>query len=239
MASNTRRSRSKDRTLDKDALCRHCLNSFGSPTDLSGYSTVKDKNRCLLSAAVGGHAGCVKLLLSTGADVNTQDEISDDTALMLAAQNGYTKCTQLLIEAGADVNTKDQHGATAVILAAAGGHHHCVELLVQTGADVNQQWYADTALLLAVRGGFDKCVKLLINAGADVNLGNDQRLTALMYAAGGDWRNPKGNIKWVKHLTKAGADVNAERHGYTALRYAVENELFGILEILAQAGADC
>ena len=211
--------------LKQRSLFRDCLNAG-------------DERKHLLIAAEAGHDGCVESLLSAGADVNTQDEISGDTALMLAAQNGHNECSKLLIEAGTDVNIKDQHGGTAVILAAAGGHEKCVELLIQAGPNVNDRWYSDTALLLAIRGGHDTCVQLLINGEADVNLGCEQRLTALMYATGGDWRNPQGNPKWADLLLAAGADVNEQRHGYTALRYAAEHGLFEISEILVKGGAN-
>lgn len=68
-------------------------------------------------AARGGHADCVKALLSApGIEVNVVNKIGD-TALHGAAWKGHPETISLLLEAGADKKKRNQEGQTAYDLA--------------------------------------------------------------------------------------------------------------------------
>jgi hypothetical protein len=62
-----------------------------------------------------------------------------------------------------------------------------------------------------------KEIARLINAGADVNAKNEWGGTVLICAAGG------GDTKTCALLLEHGADIDATRHGMTALEHAEDN----------------
>ena len=55
---------------------------------------------------------CVALLLQHGAQVNIQDDTTNETALYQACIGNNIECTELLIKNGADVNSRDALGRT-------------------------------------------------------------------------------------------------------------------------------
>ena len=71
----------------------------------------------IAAAAEKGDYGALKRLLSQGADVNKQDEISGRTALHHAAIGGREKAIRYLLGAGADTAIVDREGYTAMQLA--------------------------------------------------------------------------------------------------------------------------
>jgi len=77
--------------------------------------------QALHSAAAGGHARSVELLLAAGADANARQE-GGFTPLMSAAQNGDAESLELLLGNGADPTLKDDAGKTAADLARDAGH---------------------------------------------------------------------------------------------------------------------
>ena len=69
--------------------------------------------RQLHSAAEGGSADAVRLLLDRRADVNARSNC-DDTALHFAAREGHLAATELLLAGGADASARTRFGATAM-----------------------------------------------------------------------------------------------------------------------------
>ena len=57
----------------------------------------------LLSAAYGGHGGCVRHLLGAGADVHAAMPANGAGAAHAAAQNGHVEVLKELVAAGADL----------------------------------------------------------------------------------------------------------------------------------------
>ncbi|XP_026863301.2 ankyrin repeat and SOCS box protein 15b [Electrophorus electricus] len=102
---------------------------------LSGMSPVH-------SAADGGHASCLELLIQKGFDVNSPlgAHISDNyddmrkTALFFTVSNGDVTCTQQLLEAGAG---PDLDPLRCLLVAVRAGHYELVRLLLAYGANVN------------------------------------------------------------------------------------------------------
>ena len=172
-------------------------------------------------------------LLSSGVDVNLQDE-SDKTALMYAAEAGRDNMVQLLLAApGIDVNIQDAGDKTALMYAAELGHDNMAQLLLATpGIDVNlQDAGGETALMYAFVTGNAAIVLLLIEVpGIDFH-----DFTSLMCAA------MAGDIDLVSRLlTTSGVDVNTEdRSEMTALMYALESGKFDVaLKLLEVPGID-
>ncbi|CAE8590031.1 unnamed protein product [Polarella glacialis] len=108
----------------------------------------------LLSAARGGHAEVVKLLVQAGANM---EDGSD--ALLHAASGGSAQVAAALLGAKANIETVNEDEVTPLLLAAYYGHTEVVRVLIEAGADVNHNapgWgcaldsaSGDTAVLLA------------------------------------------------------------------------------------------
>lgn len=183
--------------LTKDANVDYVYSS------LSGYAL-----RCPLHVAiVRGHDSVVRLLLSHGADIHTEDGFSR-TPLQVACDYGRFKTAKLLLEEGADVNwpvnSLPEHDALP--LQAAASHHdeRLIKLLLDKGADIDAQSGAyGNALQHACYQGDQKIVDLLIDRGASVN------------AYGGFYHSPLqaaaalGYEAICRILINRGADVNA------------------------------
>ena len=73
----------------------------------------------LMWATKSDDAGCVRLLVNSGADVNKADK-DGTTSLTLAVTNGHYESVNLLLK-GADVNATDSYGNTALMFAAGMG----------------------------------------------------------------------------------------------------------------------
>ena len=82
----------------------------------------------LQSAAAGGHARIVDMLLQNGADPNVREQ-GGYTPLHAAAQNGDMATIRTLIYAGADLALKGNNGQTPLDLALEAGHREAAKLL--------------------------------------------------------------------------------------------------------------
>lgn len=87
----------------------------------------------LMLAVSHGRVAMVKLLLSSGADVNAQDR-EGSTALMCACEHGHTHITRLLLETQqCDMSLTDKNGHTALAVAEGASHQDIVDLLKSNG----------------------------------------------------------------------------------------------------------
>jgi ankyrin repeat protein len=77
----------------------------------------------------------VKMLLSSGADVNHKNKYGW-TALHWAAGNGHLKVVKVLLSFEADIHHKNKGGWTALHYAAHSGHLEVVKELMKSGARV-------------------------------------------------------------------------------------------------------
>ena len=88
-------------------------------------------------AAVFGHLGVVRYLLSQGADVNAVSTNGTGyTALTGAVASGHTGIVEWLLEHGANANYRYAAGYSPLLTAAANGHLEIAKLLLAHGADV-------------------------------------------------------------------------------------------------------
>jgi len=70
-----------------------------------------------------------ELLLANGADINAQDAMMGNTALMGVCFKGSHELAKLLVEKGADTTLKNKQGETALDFAQKGGFEEIVGLL--------------------------------------------------------------------------------------------------------------
>ncbi|MDH3377909.1 MAG: ankyrin repeat domain-containing protein, partial [Gammaproteobacteria bacterium] len=83
----------------------------------------------LMLAARGGHIATLRLLLKSGAEVNTGAETTGNTALMFAANLGYLDIVEILLGSGADPSIEAHDGWTAMQAARAVGANDIVQRL--------------------------------------------------------------------------------------------------------------
>lgn len=162
----------------------------------------------LISAAIRGHANCVRILLQVGADPNVMDSLQF-TALVWAAHYEHVECMKIILESP---NMNRIHFPMALMYALLSRNTDSVEMLLSAGADPRIE-YGDLTPLMYVNDV--DCLKLLLDSGADLNQQVRNGWTALMqYASAG-----RGNQ--MKMLLDAGADETLQNaHGSTALHIA-------------------
>ena len=220
------------------------LTDSGAALDLQGSQWGREGYTALMYASCISHyQKIVKTLVDAGADVNIQDKLTKNTALIHASQKGCLEIVKTLVDAETDVNIKNEYEQTALMRASREDYLEIVKTLIQAGADLNLQGQAQgttekgwTALIHASRVGNLAVVKCLVDAGADLNLKTKGGWTALMHASDQSHKevvkvlraaesgkphdsddliraSENGYLKTVKALIDAGADVNI-KNGY-------------------------
>eukprot|EP00607_Mallomonas_marina_P004181 CAMPEP_0182427716 /NCGR_PEP_ID=MMETSP1167-20130531/19007_1 /TAXON_ID=2988 /ORGANISM="Mallomonas Sp, Strain CCMP3275" /LENGTH=309 /DNA_ID=CAMNT_0024610155 /DNA_START=157 /DNA_END=1087 /DNA_ORIENTATION=+ len=182
----------------------------------------------------------VKILISEGADVNTQNK-KLYTPLMLACRYGRRDIALLLLENGARVEMTDNEGDTALSSAAFWKKISCIQSLVtEYHADVNTVNDAGiTPLMWACHRGHADLAALLVSYGANIYAKNNEEDTVLMIAC-----SQRGNTEFVKYLLQQQIDVNTQNlNGRTALHFAVTKKglqcgLVDVAVALISNGAD-
>ncbi|XP_054642944.1 dynein axonemal heavy chain 12 isoform X2 [Dunckerocampus dactyliophorus] len=130
----------------------------------------------LHSAAAGGHAHCVELLLKAGFDPNlmlhprVRRNYDDErkSALFFAVSNNDLPCTRLLLEAGAMVN---QDPISCLQVALRQGNYELINTLLKFGANVNYYsrvniTHFPSALQYALKD--EVMLRMILNHGYDV-----------------------------------------------------------------------
>lgn len=129
-----------------------------------------------------------KILISAGADVNSQDDLLNSPHLYAGA-NGNLEILKMTLTHGAKFNIYNRYGGTALIPAAERLHLDIVKTLIETPEypieHINNLGW--TALLEAIiLGSRNKTqlaiVKILVAAGADVNIADNEGITPLQHA---------------------------------------------------------
>jgi ankyrin repeat protein len=180
-------------------------------------------------AAANGEKGAIERLLTSGADIHSQDK-SKFTPLHLAALNGKFIAAEFLIKKGADVNAKDEFGYIPLHKAALKGNIHVVELLIDKGSNVftvggvyQKPWD------LASENGHKDVADMLRKVMDRKEKENALTLTALHKAAA------SGQINEVKRLLEGGADLDAKDSlGKGAMDHAADNGHKDILKLLME-----
>ncbi|XP_068604001.1 dynein axonemal heavy chain 12 [Brachionichthys hirsutus] len=130
----------------------------------------------LHSAAAGGHAHCVEMLLKAGYDPNfmlhprLRRNYDDErrSSLFFAVSNNDLQCTRLLVDAGAMVN---QDPINCLQVALRQGNYELINTLLKSGANVNYYSRVNTthfpsALQYALKD--EVMLRMILNHGYDV-----------------------------------------------------------------------
>ena len=203
-----------------------------------------DENSCynpVVNAVRKCHAGCLKLFLAAGADVNATD-VCDLGLLSIGLSSSVQP---LRLTEKRPVNSKFKYMYTALIYASRQGDDKCVQLLLEAGVNVNSvityvgfsnnfrftPICGASALIFASRFGHYECVKLLIQAGADVNIDAQDGCTALIACT------ISGCTDVARLLLKCNAHINRRTEtGRNALTTAITDGESDTTMLLYAAG---
>lgn len=135
----------------------------------------------LMSAALGGHVGIVKQLLSKKVKLETKNP-QGDTALAVALSNDKFEVAKLLINSGANVDiTVAGDEGDSLLMRAASNDLKTTELILKKKKSLVNKTnkLGETALIQSTRFGQLDIVKLLLKNGADTKLKDKEGQTAL------------------------------------------------------------
>lgn len=194
----------------------------------------EDGYSALYSAAINGHTDCVRLLLTSEAQVDPVDK-NGFTPLCSAVAQGHCKCAEILILYHADVNHAAARGETPLYLACGNGNNECVKLLLEAGADrstkTSNGW---TPFHAAVDAGNVDCLRLLMYYGKpeDENM-NDEDANPCIF----DLECGEGGFdRKAKPVVSADLINHTDKEGWTAAHIAASKGFKSCLEVLCGHG---
>jgi ankyrin repeat protein len=138
--------------------------------------TIKDDNGAtpLLQACISDNTRIAKLLLSNGANPNTNDKFG--SALQCAVVNNNPELVEELIRYNVDLNPRKPNGSIPLHTASKHGDDEIVKLLLKSDINaVNNK--GETPLHKAVKGAHMATVELLLEAGPDPTIENNEGRT--------------------------------------------------------------
>ncbi|MBD2770867.1 sigma-70 family RNA polymerase sigma factor [Iningainema tapete] len=199
----------------------------------------------MLDASVKGDSTKVESLLQQEPSLaNIKSKEIKSTPLHFAAHRGHIEVVRFLIAAGGDVNGEEDNGSNSKPLhwAATGGYLDVCQLLVEHGADLNaiDGWYNLTPLGWAtvvkrftkdnsIPGEhYSEVCEYLLAQGANLDIFSAIAL---------------GKIDDVRSMVAANPTLLQLRLGFALsewqpLHFAVANNLFEMVQILLDCGAD-
>ena len=191
---------------------------------LNGVGRYQESGLRMLSQV--GRFDAVRLLLDAGAD-ETQ---LDWTPLIRAVALGSLADVEKAVESGAYLEEKDWWSRSPWLVAIQTGDIAKARFLLEGGADANARGCCEKpSLFHAIENHHTPMLEWLLELGTAIEQKDDLGTTPLMTAV------ECGNAEAVDVLLRAGADVNVENHGQTAIGSAHTRE---IATRLLEAGAD-
>jgi ankyrin repeat protein len=179
-------------------------------------TTLPGGETALMTAARTGKPEVLKVLLAYGANPNARENARGQTALMWAAGENNAAAIKVLVEGGADLHARTgSPAAERPRQPPAGGTGVFSGAVNAAPAAAAQARPAFTAFLFAVQLGQLDAVRALLEAGASVNEALPDGTSALVLAT------MNGNWELGALLVDQGADVNADKQGWSALHQIV------------------
>lgn len=144
------------------------------------------------------------LVLSLGANINTQDIDGYTTLILTLVYEANFDLAKILIEKGCNVNCQNKNGNTALIFAALLGDKKLLKILIKAGANINHQnKIGNTALMISTGWSKKEIVKVLLKKGADITITNRSGDSALGFAQYFINHHPETNKEIIEILLKA------------------------------------
>ena len=197
----------------------------------------ENANIGLRKAALLGDEQNTSYFLSRGADVNSRDTTTGQTALMLNALQGYQYCgdiqvppavAEILIKAGADINAKDASNRTVLHYLSLDQGCRIMPWPIPMGSRRDRQKGAHGDPSMPDPLYHDYILALLLKKGVKLNETDNEGNTPLLTAAMGR------NYKALELLLKAGAKTEIKNNkGQAFFNYINDN---GSLRVIKDAG---
>jgi len=168
----------------------------------SPHATITPGQRsAVYLAAMGGHADCIQILRSAGADVRLPDE-NGFSPLHMASAGGHTTAVEMLIKCSADVGHLGAGGLTPLHVASIEGRMPVVELLLKKKANIKAaDDNGETPLFHAARTNRPDIVRCLVAKKVSVNILNKRNISSIWVAS------VMGNAAAVSTLHELGANA--------------------------------
>jgi ankyrin repeat protein len=199
----------------------------------------------LRCAGFGNNLAIIKLLLSSGADINDPAAPKGGrTLLQRAVLHSNFQAIRYLIGQGADINAPASHsnGGTALQMAARFGYAAIAKLLLTLGADVNSapsRSGGETALEAAAGCSNPskraELFKFLLDQGATINRPKAQRRYRNWSSALTILVKISASEDLIRSALSAGADINELGHGKgarTPIQAAAEVGNIAVVQLL-------
>ena len=218
--------------LDKKANASVCDTEKETLRSSTKYSP-------LTIAARNGHLAVVKVLLSSGIDIEARDD-GDRTALYAAAAGNKPDVVRFLCESNAKANILARHNSWSPLsVAIHEGYVEVVKTLLRygKGIDLEMRIEGKTVLYDAVKANRPDIVRLLCESNAKVNVFCNDSDTPLTIAA------EEGFIEVIRVLLKYGKGIDLEKrchcwHSAPPLYHAAIKGHVDAIAVLCEAGAD-
>lgn len=185
--------------------------------------------------ALTGDQELFQLLKRSGADVNTSNTATGESALQLAVLADSEAGVKALLDQGADPNRRDNRGKTILFNAVGSVKPSTIALLLERGANpnVHEPVFGSTPLLGAAIDDDVATARVFLQHGADPDFPMQTTGATPLHLAA-----MNGRLELAELLLKHGADPNAKtKAGTTPLKAATTNRQAAIIELLKKHGA--
>lgn len=189
----------------------------------------------------------LNLLLESGSDYDSIDELYHIGPLSQAAVNNHHRLVTELLRKGAPVNGLPGETESPLCNSAHRGAAHAVKVLIEHGAELDfagrnsdgSERSDQSPLIACLRRHFDEVAVLLIEAGADVNRADSQGITPLLTALGyhDPWeyersKAPKTNLSLIQLLLEKGSNPDLPSPGSALVlaRNKKNTQLIGLIQ---------
>jgi ankyrin repeat protein len=222
-----------------EARIRDILSEDPPWTSTSDHDAMR---QALQKVSTRGRVLIVRVLLESGADVNTNKD-REVAALFKAAEGGHVAVVGELLQHGADPNWRNRAGQTALFAACMRGHNTVAQMLLDRHADVEAQDKEGRTPLLFIASEKQAkpkwtidTVKLLLDNKANIEARDQNVRTPLIWAA------TNGNVELARALLDNRANISAANNrSRTALHLAAESNhktREDMVTLLLDKGAD-
>lgn len=188
----------------------------------------------LIAAACQGYSEIVEELLEIHqVDIDGQDSINGDTALVSAAKNGCLDTVTTLMSRSANIAARNKRNMTALMVATKEGHVSIVERLLQYSVDLEEHDDdGKTALIYASQENHTEIMECLLSWGANIESSDKEGLTAL------SWSCLRGHLIASTLLIDKSANLNhTDKTGRTPLDLAAYQGSAALAQLLLEKGS--